>query len=218
MAIPAAATAAAMAVVTEVAAGSLAWLEGRMPAEYLAQLRSLLGGPDRHYHGIDHVETLWERHLAHGGSPGDDVMAFAIAYHDAIYDARRSDNEKKSAQLWVQHATEAGHPDRVVLDVTRAILATALHPFQDDAPAHVLRMVDLDLLGLASDSAEFAKDTENVAKEFHWVSPKDFVAGRRQFFARMLDAPVLYRTAEFHALYEDKARANLRAAVAGGVS
>lgn len=202
-----------MVEATDMAPRPLAWLEGRMPAEHLDELRNLLGGPDRHYHGIDHVETLWERHLAHGGSPDDDVMAFAIAYHDAIYDARRNDNEKKSAQLWVEHATAAGHPNRVVLDVTRAILATALHPFQDEAPAHVLRMVDLDLLGLANDSAAFAKDTENVAKEFHWVSPEDFVAGRRQFFARMLEAPVLYRTPELYALYEDKARANLRAAI-----
>ena len=58
-----------------------------------AELRGLLAGADRHYHGTAHVALLWERHLQFGGglsvqaAPWHQWLACAIAFHDAIYDA-----------------------------------------------------------------------------------------------------------------------------------
>src|SRR5208337_4032474 len=64
----------------------------------------------RHYHGLMHLATLWTRHGRFGtGTPflapaATRLIACAIAFHDAVYDATRRDNEHRSALLWRRYA------------------------------------------------------------------------------------------------------------------
>ena len=48
--------------------------------------------PDRLYHGVAHLETLWLRHRLYSARVGlatpeiDTLVACAIAYHDSVFD------------------------------------------------------------------------------------------------------------------------------------
>ena len=80
----------------------------RLPVEdaVRADLRRRLREPGRHYHGARHVALLWQRHRHFGASlaldaePWDTRITCAIAFHDAVHDALRQDNEAASAALW----------------------------------------------------------------------------------------------------------------------
>lgn len=194
---------------------NLEWLESRVSEAQLTNLRGLLTESSRHYHDIGHIETLWKRHLDHGGSPDNDIMAFAIAWHDAIYVSGAKDNEARSMDLWVKDALEADRPLDIINAVSEAIMATAEHPYQGDGGEHVLRMADLDLLGFAGTPEDFVADSEAVYREMQGVSIEEYEAGRSAFFEHILRTPRLYRTPDLYALYEDKARQNLKDAIAG---
>ncbi|NJN35360.1 MAG: hypothetical protein HC817_15010 [Saprospiraceae bacterium] len=56
--------------------------------------------PRRFYHDLTHIVALlkmWEIKKAHFLDP--DVVYLAIWFHDAVYDAWKSDNEERSADL-----------------------------------------------------------------------------------------------------------------------
>ena len=86
--------------------------------------------PSRHYHTLHHLDLLWARHLQYRGETpasveqGSSLIAFAIAYHDSVFVADASDNEARSAELWLDvssTATNLNVTERVwVADTIRA--------------------------------------------------------------------------------------------------
>ena len=69
--------------------------------EWWHTLRQLYTGPGRFYHTLQHIHELFTKldaycHLC-ASVP---LVSAAIFFHDAIYDAKRQDNEELSAQLW----------------------------------------------------------------------------------------------------------------------
>jgi predicted metal-dependent HD superfamily phosphohydrolase len=152
---------------------------------------------------------LWHRHLAHGGDPGDTVIAHAIAYHDAIYAVGANDNEVRSVNLWLAHA--AALPATLREAVARAIMATADHPGRHPDAADQW-LVDLDLTPLGEPWPLFAANSAALRAEAGLphaaVTPK-----QAAFLRRLLDLPRIYRSrrgddAIMHA-YERTARGNL---------
>ncbi len=191
-----------------------------------AELRALLAGADRHYHGTGHVALLWERHLAYGAgvvreAPWHQWLACAIAYHDAIYDASRKDNEARSAALW--EAAGAGLPAEGIAWVTGTILATANHlaagpeaGMGDDAWAARVWMLDLDLTPLGEAAAVFDANTAALRREFAHLSDEAWETGRGAFLRGISKAERLFRTPVLHEAFEGAARANFARELGGG--
>ena len=192
-----------------------------------AALRAKLAGPDRHYHGTAHVALLWERHVRFGGglsvqeAPWHQWLACAIAYHDAIYDASRKDNEVLSAAMW--EAAGAGLPDEGVAWVTGTILATANHlaavpeaGMSDAAWAARAWMLDLDLTPLGEAAAVFDANTAALRLEFAHLSDEQWVAGGGAFLREISKTERLFRTEVLHAAFEGAARANFAREVGVG--
>jgi predicted metal-dependent HD superfamily phosphohydrolase len=180
------------------------------------ELESLWNEPNRHYHNAGHAGLLWYRHMAHGGDPGDAVIAHAIAYHDAIYRIGASDNEACSAQLWQAHA--ATLPRMLRDGVERAIMATACHAdAHEDARAQW--MVDLDLTTLGEPWPLFEANTQALEREAACVSGTKFRAGQKAFLGRLAGLPALYRAHCYGPLlsqtYEATAHENLARVMAG---
>lgn len=183
-----------------------------------AELRGLLAGADRHYHGTAHVALLWERHLAYGAgvvreAPWHQWLACAICYHDAIYDASRKDNEARSAVMW-QDAKPA-LPWEGIAWVTGTILATANHlaavpeaGMGGEAWAARVWMLDLDLTPLGERAAVFDASTAALRLEFGHLTDEQWVAGRGAFLRGISRTERLFRTPVLHAAFEDAARAN----------
>jgi predicted metal-dependent HD superfamily phosphohydrolase len=185
-----------------------------------AALAARLRGADRHYHGEAHILLLWHRHLAFGTGlavreePWETLIACAIAYHDAVHDPRRRDNEAASAQLWRE--ARPGLPARDVAWVAGTILATADHLGATreagmDDPAWAARcwMLDLDLTPIGEAPAAFTANTAQLRQEFAHLPQAEWDARRIGFLRGLRAAPRLFRTDALAAAFEGPARRNI---------
>ena len=176
--------------------------------------------PPRAYHNLLHVEELlgWFAQVRDAG-PGwlrpDDVLA-ALLFHDAIYEALRSDNEARSAALAREQIAAFGLPCDGAR-VSALIEATARHGAvrhdgaQDPDLAHFL---DADMAILGALPARFDAYEQAIAAEYAAVPTDRFRAGRARFLQRLLALPRIYETEFFSSRLESAARANLTRASA----
>ena len=185
-----------------------------------ATLRARLAEPSRHYHGTAHVALLWARHRQYGAGlsvhhePWNTWIACAIAYHDAIYNAARGDNEAASAALW--QSAEPALPADGIAWVTGTILATANHraaapePGMTE-PAWAARawMLDLDLTPLGETPDAFDANTVALRREYAHLSNVAWTTGRNSFLRSIAETPRLFRTPALHTAFDAQARDNI---------
>jgi predicted metal-dependent HD superfamily phosphohydrolase len=185
-----------------------------------ADLRARLQEPSRSYHNARHVALLWKRHLRYGAGlvvtaePWHRLIASAIAFHDAVHDPRRRDNEAASAALW-RRAQPSLSQDEVEW-VAGTIEATASHLSAVPVPGMPeaawtarLWMLDLDLTPLAEHPAGFAANTKRLRREAAHLPEAEWEAARLDFLRRIAAAPRLFRSDALAAAFERRARANI---------
>jgi predicted metal-dependent HD superfamily phosphohydrolase len=199
-----------------------------------ADLRRRMAAPGRHYHGLGHLALLWTRHLALGRGSGFHepgvarLVASAIAFHDAVLEPGRADNERASAALWREAATASGALPAEEADwVAGTIEATADHLAaaeailaEADAGAAPpllaqarLWVLDLDLSPLGEPPAAFARNTGLLRLERPDLDDAAWRRCLRAFLARLHAAPRLYRTPAVGAAFETRAKANITQAL-----
>jgi predicted metal-dependent HD superfamily phosphohydrolase len=198
-----------------------------VPAGARDDLIARMAGPGRYYHDLGHLAQLWGHHLrfgaglAVGRAPWHRLIACAIAFHDAVYDPARRDNEARSAALWhdVASAVAPWEADWVA----GTILATADHAAAAPAPGMPpeawtarLWMLDLDLTPLAAPPAQFDANTVKLRREYSHLDDAAWTAGRLGFLRHCAAHPVLFRSAPLNAAFEAAARANLARALLAG--
>ena len=193
-----------------------------------SDLRRRMAAPGRHYHGLRHLALLWTRHLVLGR--GSDLreprlarmVASAIAFHDAVLEPGRTDNERASAALWREAAAAtvpAEETDWVAgtIEATADHLASAEAILAEGAPAPLARArlwtLDLDLSPLGEPSADFARNTRLLRLERSDL--EDGVWGQHllAFLSRLHAAPRLYRTPTVEAAFASQAKANVAQAL-----
>ena len=187
-----------------------------------AELVRLMGAPERHYHGIGHLGVLWSRHRRF--SPGTQfataeasrLVACAVAFHDAVYDPLRSDNETRSAALWRQ-AVPAGLTADQVAWVAETIEATADHLAFSDAATEAgqlrLWMLDLDLTPLGERPSVFLRNSHALRREFAALDDAQWHRQRTAFLGALQAAPQIYRSPPLAAAFEQQARENIAQAL-----
>jgi predicted metal-dependent HD superfamily phosphohydrolase len=190
------------------------------------QLLKEMSRPERLYHGVKHLELLWRRHRQYAERAGladpaiDTLVACAIAYHDSVYDSRRSDNEKRSAEAWMSASEGSSISQEDRRWVERTILATKDHLAAPPEAAAVtarsrLRekahqwMLDLDLTPLGDSPEVFDRNTRLLRAESGHLSDEEWTASMLSFGRIFLDAPHIYQTPTLAAIYESAARGNL---------
>ncbi len=186
----------------------------------LRDLRRRMSAPGRHYHGLEHVANLWVRHRhfgrgsrLHARGPQRRI-ACIIAFHDAIYDPRRTDNEAASAALWRRYARfgrpmPRGDVDRVAL----AIEATANHAGDADAAdlsdPEMRWVLDLDLAPLGATPHRFWRNTSWLRVEQAFLPTPEWQRRRLGFFAAVAGRSAIYHVRPVRAAFEAMARANI---------
>jgi predicted metal-dependent HD superfamily phosphohydrolase len=178
-----------------------------------AELVRAYAAPDRHYHGLAHIETLLDLAQANADAIADaGAVEAAIWFHDAIYDSRRKDNEERSADLAAARLAGTATSDRIA-HITAMIRATAGHAMpavRDPATAQDCALfLDMDLAILGSPPREFEAYEQAVRREYGWVSEPQWIAGRRAVLETFLARPSIYATPRFQATHEAAARRNL---------
>lgn len=167
----------------------------------------------RHYHTLQHLRECLEhldavRLQAHR----PDEIAVALWFHDAVYDARRDDNEARSAAWLRECAGEAGVGTATAQRLHGMVMATVDHLPQQDADTQLL--VDIDLSILGAEPRRFRESNGQVRREYAHVPEDEWRIGRRGVLQGFLDRPRLYGTERFHAVLENRARDNLASELA----
>lgn len=162
----------------------------------------------RPYHNLRHVHACLAVLDQFSAEIADSrVVEFALWYHDAVYDAQRSDNEEMSATLAVETARSLGlHPDHAPT-IERLILATrhAAPPTADDERW----IVDIDLSILAAAPSEYDAYAEAIRREYSFVEDAAFREGRTAFLSKLLAQPQIFQTATAQSRFESTARLNI---------
>ena len=176
-------------------------------------LAVLYDGQGRHYHNLEHLVECLDlldgvRHLA-----GDDsVVEAAIWFHDAIYDATRSDNEERSADLAAETLGALGL-DPVRTQSIRRLIDATRHT-QPPADSDDCLITDIDLCILGQSEERFDAYERAIRREYAHVSEDAFRAGRCAVLRRFLDRPSIYSTEHFRTAFERAARENLARSIA----
>lgn len=187
-------------------------------ADLKARLKARYTAPGRSYHGWGHVEgmlDLFERFARQWHRPS--AVLWAIYWHDAIYDAARRDNEDRSADLLL---AEAGGklPEPDLHFAETLIRATADHEVPEGLTqterADAALFLDLDLAPLAVSYQQFLLNSADIRGEYGHLSDEDWITARHGFFCGLLAREHIYSSQTGRELWEAKARANLRRALA----
>jgi len=171
--------------------------------------------PHRRYHTVTHIEDCLAQVAA---STDMDVnqrtlMDVAIWFHDAIYDATRSDNEAESAKLAADRLAAEGAPQAFIDEVVRLILLTAGHSVQaDDVLGARLVSIDLSILGAEPD--RYDAYAAAIREEYAHVPEPLYRAGRAAILGRFLLSEALFADPIWAERFEAQARANLAREIA----
>lgn len=188
-----------------------------LPAAQLAEIEAAYAAPPRAYHNLGHVTALLHHYRDVADGPGwqqPREVALAVLYHDAIYEAGRSDNEARSAQLAVD-AIERWLPQEQIdaARVAELINLTARHGQlkAEELDADAALFLDSDMAILGAPAPVFDAYDRGIGEEYAGKVPGFlFRINRRRFLKGVLAQPRIFFSAFFHERYDAAARANLR--------
>lgn len=175
------------------------------------QLVALYSASGRHYHILAHIEfclDMFDRFRSVAKDPL--AVQLAIWFHDAIYDASRTDNELRSAEFFLQFAELIGLPKETRKNVYRMIIATTHKASDRCRTRDGYLVVDIDLSSLALEWEEFDKNTKEILQEGKDANVSDYESKNRKFLHSIRRRVRIYLIKEFRSAFEQKARTNLR--------
>ena len=183
--------------------------------------------PHRAYHHSGHLSQILtdlDRLYAHRTQAGSTPLALILAawFHDAVYEGAPGEDERRSEQLAnasLEPLVTAGLLDVDELQmVSLLVRATATHelPESADLPAGYERadiqfFLDADMAILAADSARYRRYLRGVRSEYSHLDDEAFRAGRTTFLRSILGRERVFLSEQALKLWEEPARANLRA-------
>lgn len=162
-----------------------------------------------HYHTAKHVMYILQNCKVNSIEL-ETWEKLAILFHDVIYYPGKSDNEIASA-MFMKSLLLAFIGNCEVMELAVLGIEETAKFMQDDGVNPIFnRILDLDLMGLASDWQDYLNASADIKQEFLPVvkSEDQFYDGRKKFLAAMLDRKTIFRSKDFACL-EQKARDNM---------
>jgi predicted metal-dependent HD superfamily phosphohydrolase len=171
--------------------------------------------PQRKYHTVQHLaECLHQLDVLQAVATHPHEVAFALWFHDAIYDLQRHDNEARSADWARASAMALGMVDAAAPERIHALVLATRHQAQPATPDEQV-LVDVDLSILGVDARRFDEYEAQIRQEYAHVPEALFRTKRAQVLHGFLERSRIYLTDAFHSRYEAAARANLARSLAG---
>lgn len=177
--------------------------------ELWSEIETHYSGKERYYHSLRHLEHLLEQLTTIKSELKDwNTILFTLFYHDAIYDALKSDNEEKSAELAEKRMKELHVPPELIERCKEQILATKSHVKSANDDTNYFTDADLSVLGQNWEiySAYF----KNVRQEYVIYPDLIYNPGRKKVLLHFLEMDRIFKTDYFFEKYEKPARENLR--------
>jgi predicted metal-dependent HD superfamily phosphohydrolase len=173
------------------------------------ELEQLYMGSKRYYHGITHIVNLlklWEEHKQYLAD--DEVVYLAIWFHDAVYEAWKSDNEEQSAEMAKKFLADINFPADRAEKVVNYILATKTHESNGDNDLNFFLDFDLSILG--ADEAIYDVYAQQIKDEYFLYPSFIYNRGRKKAMTSFLQKEHIYKTEKFKKALEAPARANIQ--------
>lgn len=179
-------------------------------------LEAAYAEPHRRYHTRRHIEQC----LALLDEVPDlmdserQVLAYAIWWHDAVYDPLAKDNEARSAEMARRDLRDFDVSIHAREEVARLILLTAGHEVEEeDRLGEILVSIDLAILGAEPDA--YDAYARAVREEYAHVPDDAWKLGRPAVLKKFLEARVIYPDPALRQRFEARARENLAREIAG---
>ncbi len=165
-------------------------------------------GRGRHYHTLTHLDHLVKVLLPHKEKfTSWMAVIIAVAYHDAVYNVLKKNNEERSAAMAVKRMKEISLAPDVVQQVERFILATKSHHSVD---AQTDLFTDADLSVLGAEPKVYELYAQQIRKEYFIYPDLMYYPGRKKVLEHFLHMPTMFKTSAFFDRYEAQARINLQ--------
>ena len=162
----------------------------------------------RRYHTPHHIDhCLGQFDLATAEIDDPDGVEMAIWFHDVIYNVPTTDNELRSAELFLD-ITRDRVDESFGQSVYDMIMITR-HPATPTSNDERV-IVDVDLSSFALPWQEFKKDSENVRDEFPDRADEDFYSAHMKFMRSLLKRKRFFASEFFRRKYEKNARENVK--------
>ncbi|MCC6194899.1 MAG: hypothetical protein IT518_10575 [Burkholderiales bacterium] len=178
--------------------------------EVYAGLRDRLNAPGRYFHNLRHIDECLARFDEVAPLLVDrDAVELALWFHDAVYEPGNRDNERASAQLFLD--LSAGALPRFRWRVCTLILTTrrVRTPRSNDCKF----IDDIDLAGFGLPWKEFMRNGESLRREFAHQNDAEYYRGLSAFLHSLHRRPRFFRTDHFAHRLEKRAAANLHRAL-----
>lgn len=185
-------------------------VEKRKSEEAFDKISKDYGSENRFFHNIEHVENLLKFFEQRKETINDyDSMRLAAWFHDVVYDAKATDNEKQSAAYARKILGELGIPEDVIVKVEELILATFKHEnANNDDDCSIFLDGDLSILG--GDDAVYDAYAKSIWQEYSQIASREYYKQRRkQVLENFLKRERIYFTNKMFEKFEDKARKNI---------
>ena len=167
--------------------------------------------PHRRYHTLEHIKALFKHFdQLKGLLSNSDNVAFAIFFHDIIYDPKSSTNEDDSAELAKTYLKSL--PDiseNMIIKIENMIIATKRHGYNDDMDTAYFLDMDLSILGRPANVYKIYAG--NIRQEFkHIKKDLEYALARRDRFLIPFFQKEIYQTDFFKTRFEKQAKINIQ--------
>lgn len=162
----------------------------------------------RHYHTMTHLDNLvkvlqpQKKLFTNWGG-----VVIAVAYHDAVYNVLKKNNEERSAVLAEKRMKEISLAADVIQQIGRFIRATQSH-HSVDVETDLFTDADLSILGAEPAAYEFY--AQQIRKEYFIYPDMMYYPGRKKVLQHFLTRPTIFKTPTFYDRYEAQARINVQ--------
>lgn len=168
--------------------------------------------PQRAYHSLQHLDECFrafDEAKASDLIQRPDLIEMALWFHDAVYDPKSGENEALSAQM----AAEALGDGEAAREVARLIMLTKSHQ-PGDGPDDPW-IIDIDLAIFAQAAERVMEYERQIRQEYAWVPEVMYREKRLEILTGFLKRERIYLTNWARERFEERARENLRALIAG---
>ncbi len=172
-----------------------------------AELRRLLGAPQRRFHNLNHIRDCVRRMDEVVTLLADpNAVELALWFHDAIYNPGDPDNERRSADLFLARSAGASSVFR------RRVCGLVVSTRHDRRVyGNDRRYVnDIDLAGFGAPWAEFMRQGALLRAEFCAQTDAQYRAGQIWFLEGLRRRSQFFATDYFRERFEPIAQENLQ--------
>jgi len=181
----------------------------QLVGELWAEVEKNYSDKKRHYHTLQHLDNLLAQLTELKAEiQNRDAMLFTLYYHDIVYNALRSDNEEKSAELAEKRMKQLSVPGNTIALCKKQILATKTHVPSTNSDTNYFTDADLSILGQPWEI--YLQYYQDIRKEYAIYPDLVYHPGRKKVLNHFLSMDRIYKTDLFYNKFEMPAKQNLQ--------